>query len=118
MTDIVEDLTKFNGKWPYEQARLEIVSLRHQLAECQAREQLRIDALYILARLGNGDQFGNSEGNLIAYKALVLPHDSTALDTILKQAKREEVLKIAGTFEILGGASTSQLRNWAQEVEV
>jgi hypothetical protein len=31
MTDIVEDLAKFNGKWPYEQARLEIVSLRQQL---------------------------------------------------------------------------------------
>lgn len=30
MTDIVDDLAKFNGKWPYEQARLELVSLRNE----------------------------------------------------------------------------------------
>jgi hypothetical protein len=35
----------------------------------------------------------------------------------VKAAKREALLEIADTFEILGGASTSQLRNWAKELE-
>jgi hypothetical protein len=41
MTDIVEDLAKFNGKWPYEQARLEIVSLRQQISGFQHLDDLR-----------------------------------------------------------------------------
>ena len=48
-----------------------IAELEQQLAELR-------EALEKLARLGNGDRYGNSEGNVIAQNALALqetPHD-------------------------------------------
>ena len=95
-----------------------------QLAECQAREQLRIDALYALAKLGNGDHYGNSEGNLIAYKALAMPSDSTALDELKRQWQRETLLEAADCFmndpdylvhDVF--SITTMLRRMAKELE-
>lgn len=48
-----------------------VEKLEQQLAELR-------EALEKLARLGNGDRYGNSEGNVIAQNALALqdtPHD-------------------------------------------
>jgi hypothetical protein len=69
-----------------------------KLVECQAQAQVLRDALERLAKLGNGDVFGNSEGNTIAYAAYTMPSDSTALDSAIKQAKREALLEAAEEF--------------------
>jgi len=63
------------------------------------------DALERLAKLGNGDVFGNSEGNTIAYAAYTLPSDSTELDTYLEEngwrqcAKGQYITQYCGLVE-------------------
>jgi hypothetical protein len=70
---------------------LEIERLTKQLAECQAREKTKHDALIIAAEgIEVGGKLYNAIGN-----ALTLPSDSTALDAMLKQAKREALLEAA-----------------------
>jgi len=44
--------------------------LRAQLAASEARAERYRSALVVLACLGNGDRYGNSEGNAIARVAL------------------------------------------------
>ena len=53
----------------------------------------------------------------ILEEALKEENDNTALQEALKQAKREALLEVADTFEILGGASTAQLRSMAEEIK-
>ena len=70
----------------------EIESLRQQLAECQAREKVLRDAL----ALSWSEEYVNGiVARSKARDALALPSDSTALDTMLKAAKREALLSIA-----------------------
>jgi hypothetical protein len=88
--------------------------LEDSLAECQAREKVLRDAL----ALSWSEEYVNGIiARSKARDALTLPFDSTALDAMLKQAKREALLEAADIFEILGGASTSQLRRMAKELE-
>ena len=41
-----------------------------RIKQLEAREAVLVEALEKLARLGNGDQYGNSNGNVIAQAAL------------------------------------------------
>ena len=69
--------------------------LRAQLASAQAEIKLLLDALEVLAKLGNGDRYGNSEGNVIAQQALAQPSDTSALDAYVAEKVKE-----AGKFDI------------------
>jgi hypothetical protein len=42
------------------------------MADLQARLALAVEALESLARLGNGDRYGNSDGNMVARNAIAL----------------------------------------------
>ena len=78
----------------------ELETLRRELAACQARE-------------------ASYEGLLRQYAPKpwsVYPHDDSALRESIAQAKREALDEAANTFEILGGASTEQLRRMAKEI--
>ena len=66
----------------------EIDSVRSQLATAQARILELRGALDELARLGNGDSYGNSIGNCIAQKALAIPTDDTALRKLVAKHVR------------------------------
>ena len=48
----------------------EIAGLKDALAESEAENKKLREALEVLARLGNGALYGNSDGNLIAQTAL------------------------------------------------
>jgi hypothetical protein len=109
MTDIFDDATEDNAS----------------LAECQAREKVLRDALdsfYV-----NDFQFSDVWGSLKTPKeidaALALPSDSTALDAMLKQAKREALLEAAAGFvknnqvDADGGWAVEELRRMAKELE-
>ena len=50
----------------------DIKELRARVAELEAQEACHKDALLKLACLGNGDRYGNSDGNVIAIRALGL----------------------------------------------
>jgi hypothetical protein len=70
-----------------------------QLAESQAREKvLREEFKFFHAVIDGTDptRFQRSLGR--ADRALALPHDSTALDSAIKQAKREALLEAAEHF--------------------
>lgn len=54
----VEDLRKLNA------------GLVAEIAELKRQQAVLVEALERLARLGNGDRYGNSEGNMIAIAAL------------------------------------------------
>ena len=142
MTDIVECLAKFNGKWPYEQARLEIVSLRQQLAdtealrvcanedanqlaheanvlakllaECQAREVVLRDGLLDIDDWDSATLSASGMARL-----LDLPSDSTALDTMKKQWQREALLEAADHIDgwWLDKSIRDELRRMAKELE-
>lgn len=73
------------------------VSAEQQLAESQARVKVLRDALNSCHRYigaNNGYQYGYNESAVHA--ALTLPSDSTALDSAIRQAKREALLEAAG----------------------
>ena len=56
----------------------DFIAYRKRIAELEAQLAELREALEKLARLGNGDRYGNSEGNVIAQNALALqetPHD-------------------------------------------
>ena len=59
-----------------------------QLAAAQVRILELREALDELARLGNGDSYGNSIGNCIAQKALAIPTDDTALRKLVAKHVR------------------------------
>jgi hypothetical protein len=89
-----------------------------KLAECQAREKVRIDALrsrpdYPCADKEYGDWCA------IAFKAEYLPSDSTALDEAIKQAKREVLLEAEGKFWCYDNVNDvqSELRRMAEELK-
>jgi len=96
--------------------------LTQQLAECQAREKVLRDGLQNIVDWGPAD---DADGNyLYAEETLKsVPSDSTALDTILKQAKREALLEVANEFEqdsnewISRVATGAKLRKKAKELE-
>lgn len=48
----------------------QIVDLEQQLEAAERRNAELVEALEKLARLGNGDHYGNSQGNMIAREAL------------------------------------------------
>ena len=79
MTDIFDDATEDNAS----------------LAECQAREKVLRDALdsFYVNDFQFSDVWGSSKTPKEIDEALSLPSDSTALDTLLKQAKREALLE-------------------------
>jgi hypothetical protein len=92
--------------------------LVEQLAESQAREKVLRDALDVLARLGNEPIFGNSRGNCIAINALATPSDSTALDAMVKQAKREALNHVIRVWEINPDTSMISIaRRMAEELK-
>ena len=62
----------------------ELISLRQQLAECQARERVRINALQISELYVPA---GHEHAQVA--KAIAQPSDSTALDSAIRQAKLE-----------------------------
>ena len=61
--------------------------LCRQLAECQAREKLLLDALEGIAEIDLNNSWSCQSG--MAKEALAIPSDSTALDTMKRQWQRE-----------------------------
>jgi uncharacterized small protein (DUF1192 family) len=68
----------------------------------QAGEAKLREALEALAKLGNGDVFGSSLGNQMAFNAFCLPYDDTALKEAIKQGQRETLLEAAAEFDSRG----------------
>jgi len=101
----------------------EIESLRHQFAECQAREKMQQDAM--LAVLCDHDGvpcFSGSDGDRkVIADALAMPSDSTALDAMLKQAKHEMALLLLRRFEVGywndAGDVIGEIRRMAEELK-
>ena len=120
MTDIIEWL-RANSSGIYRKcadAADIIEELEQQLAECQAREKVLRDAL----ELSWSEEYVNGiVARSKARDALTLPSDSTALDTMLKQAKREALLEAANEMTHMkhGDALAPHLwlRNKAKELE-
>ena len=79
-----------------------IRALKWQLAECQAREMIQMDALAVWDSL-MAYQYTGTRPAMTALQqafdkgasALAMPSDTTALDAMLKQAKREAKLEAA-----------------------
>jgi len=98
----------------------EIESLRQQLAECQAREKALREAIQYIAEWGAADASDASDDNY-SYAENILksvPFDSTALDTMLKQAKREALLEAANIVDINNMPLKSrELRRMAEELK-
>ena len=96
-----------------------IAELEQQLAECQAREKVRIVALEQACDLLSDRLYSTPLDRI--YKALALPSDSTALDTMLKAAKREALLEAATVVHNMRGYTYSDisgdLRRMAKELE-
>ena len=71
--------------------KLEAVAVgwKKQLAAEQLNSKLLREALEVLAKLGNGDRYGNSEGNVIAQQALAQPSDTFALDAYVAEKVKE-----------------------------
>jgi cell division septum initiation protein DivIVA len=96
--------------------------VKKQLAECQAREtSLRDDMkLASVQYMGCGGNLLPGEVvnamNSILNRALALSSDSTALDTMLKQAKREGIL-YSYDYILKNGGLTYGLRHKAEELE-
>jgi len=99
----------------------EIKSLRQQLAESQAREKVLREAL----DLSWSEEYVNGiSARFKAREALTLPSNSTALDAMLKQAKREALIEAAEDFEqvcpsaeIARCAVGDELRYMAEELK-
>jgi hypothetical protein len=70
----------------------EIKSLRQQLTECQAREKVLREALQYSEVAWEAQRFLPRAD---VQDALAMPYDSTTLDAMLKQAKREALLEYA-----------------------
>ena len=74
----------------------EISSLREDRDTLAAQNEAMREALYKLACLGNGDQFGNSIGNSIAQDALNLPNLAAE---VLKRRDAKVLREAADRFE-------------------
>jgi len=99
-----------------------------QLAECQAREKVRTETLANVGQALAWHCFGEcrsypvatemllpADADKLVKETLALPSDSTALDTMLKAAKREallDVLKLNPDAELV-----SILSSMAKELE-
>lgn len=98
--------------------------LKQQLAECQARECEKNEALRIVQAaicLAADNAPESTIGKLYDHvsKVVVMPSDSTALDTMLKQAKREALLEVADWIEEQHGRKhePEELRRMAKELQ-
>jgi hypothetical protein len=134
MNDIIEREVKSNRAWREECESLrqqvrELTELldyvkserEQQLAKCQAREKVlrnALDSFYV-----NDLQFSNVWGSSKTPKeideALTIPSDSTALDTMLKQAKRHallEAIEMAKRYE-WDSCYVRELEKMAKELE-
>ena len=136
MTDIVEREVKSNRAWREECEALrqqlaalnqpvplsEWQKMEQQLAECQAREKVLRDALALASDAWGQPAFPS----VIVNKALAMPSDLAALDTMLKAAKREALLEAADRLEsydyiksqpAIPYAEAHELRRMAKELE-
>jgi len=101
---------RFDGN---REASKEYAEVSRELAECQAREKVLRDALEWV-----NSRFADVSTLVIVRKALALPSDSTALDTMLKQAKREALLDAAEQMESYCGPTVYyELHRMAKELE-
>jgi len=123
MSDIVERLGNLNDALlacgsDYSDILLgavnEFKQLRQQLAEYQVREKSLREWFKTL--LYNSPK--NSYPSIVAEEALAMPHDSTDLDALLKQAKREALLEAADIVDINNMPLKSrELRRMAEELK-
>src|SRR3990167_8563595 len=94
-----------------------IESLRQQLAESQARENVLRGAL----ETWYGDPYDDISGQYKinkTKKALAMPSDSTALDSAIRQAKREALLDMAGMITTLNACDqAAELRRMADDLK-
>jgi len=85
-----------------------------QLAECQAREKMLIEAIEV-AEYALSNRTSNQAFALNAcVEALAMPSDSTALDTLKKQWEREALLEGAKQLKTLT-VDGVQISYWAAD---
>lgn len=99
----------------------EIERLRQRLLEALAREKVRQDALSYSIAYIDPSRIPSGTRRLLR-EAEELPSDSTSLDNAIKQAKREALLEVAGTFDSGERVMTRdeiayQLRRMARELK-
>jgi hypothetical protein len=116
-----------------------ITGLKDELAKCQARETSLRDDMKLASVQYMGCGGNLLPGEIVAAmtsilnRAMTLPSDSTALDAMLKQAKRDALLELESIRhfawqhgegntvrlidEKLGGTPSERLRNKAKELE-
>jgi hypothetical protein len=95
--------------------------VHRQLDECQARDKMLREALEVIARLVNEPLYRNSIGNRLAIDALALLSDASALDAMLKQARREALIEAATVVANMNGYNvediSSDIRYMAEELK-
>ena len=119
-----DEMTDIDGKEAAEWKEPTVESLRQQLAECQAREKVLRDAF--ACHINASTIYSITDDVRIAQEALALPSDSTALETMLKAAKREALLEAASAIEKdadrvgtawVSGLHADTIRRMAKELE-
>lgn len=124
MVDIVERLNKLAEKHLVSSANSEIESLLKRLAESQARAKRHAElAFYAVQALGSCDTPERWAADKYLCESVALPSDSTALDSVIRQAKREALLEAITEWEkpyglTDGSKFIDRLRRMADELKV
>ena len=112
----LEVASYWGPRWEKEYA--ENKSLRQQLAECQARERaIREAAIEVAACSTPINRNGELARLKKAMPLIIQPSDSTALDAMLKQAKREVLLEAAKHYDAYDLDVADELRRMAKELK-
>jgi len=98
----------------YEAAHAINVQLRQERDELKAHNEMLVEALEQLARLGNGNHYGNSVGNSIAIEALYKIKSTTSLTEITLRNRKAKALDEA--FAVLESVEELNMSNYDHEL--